>query len=155
MKTIQDLLARKGDAPIYSVGPDDTILQAVTSMVEHNVGAMLVFDKDVIVGIMTERDYLRFITLQGRTARDTPVRELMTHKVIYVTPDTDLDQVMTIMTTQRIRHVPVLTEGRLMGIVSSGDVIKQITKDQKVQLLTLEAYINDSYPGPDQKSAKA
>ena len=148
MKTIKELLEAKGEGPIYSVGPDDSVFDAVTAMVENRVGAMLVKDGEAIAGIVTERDYLRFITVKGRTARDTPVRDIMTPKVIYVTPDTALTEVMAIMTAQRIRHVPVVADKNLLGIVSIGDVVKQISKDQKVQIRTLEEYIADPYPGP-------
>ena len=148
MKTIKELLDDRGQRPIHTVGPDDTVFTAVTTMVEKNIGAVLVAEGESIKGIMTERDYLRFITAQGRTARDTPVRELMTKKVIYVTPDTELNEVMSIMTAERIRHVPVLHEGGLLGIVSIGDVVKQIGQDQEVHIRTLEEYINDPYPGP-------
>ncbi len=148
MKTIRELLEAKGEGPIYSVAPQDTVFDAVTRMVEHRVGALLVKDGETIAGIVTERDYLRFISVKGRTARDTPVRELMTPRVIYVTPDTELNEVMAIMTAQRIRHVPVLDNDNLLGIISIGDVVKQISRDQKVQIRTLEEYIADSYPGP-------
>ena len=143
MKTIKELLDAKGDRPIHSVGPDDSVFVAVTKMVEMNIGAMLVMEGSKIKGIMTERDYLRFITAQGQTARDTPVRELMTKKIIYVTPDTRVNEVMGIMTTERIRHVPVLHDGDLLGIVSIGDVVKQISQDQELHIRTLEEYIND------------
>jgi len=149
MKTIKELLAVKGDGPIHTIGPDESVFAAVTKMVEMNIGAILVTDSDdSIKGIMSERDYLRFITVQGKTARDTPVRELMTSKVIYVTPQTQLTEVMAVMTASRIRHVPVLDGQRLMGIVSIGDVVKQISKDQEVHIRTLEEYISDPYPGP-------
>jgi CBS domain-containing protein len=148
MKTIKELLNDKGDRPIHSVEPDDTVFTAVSKMVEMNIGAMLVMEGSQIKGIMTERDYLRFITAQGQTARDTPVRELMTKKIIYVTPDTRINEVMGIMTTERIRHVPVLHDGGLLGIVSIGDVVKQISQDQELHIRTLEDYINDPYPGP-------
>jgi len=152
MKTIKELLAVKGECPIHTIGPDDTVFAAVTKMVEMNIGAILVTEGETsILGIMSERDYLRFITVQGKTARDTPVRELMTSKVIYVTPMTDLTEVMAIMTSSRIRHVPVMDGEKLMGIVSIGDVVKQISKDQEVHIRTLEEYINDPYPGPSQK----
>ena len=148
MKTIKELLEYKGQGTIHTVEPDDTVFVAVTRMVEMNIGALLVTEGKDIKGIMTERDYLRFITAKGRTARDTPVREVMTGKVIYVTPDTELNEVMTIMTAERIRHVPVLREGELLGIVSIGDVVKRISQDQEVHIRTLEEYINDPYPGP-------
>jgi len=151
MKTIKQLLDKRGPRPIHSVDPDETVFAAVTMMVEKNIGAVLVIKDKGIKGIMTERDYLRFITEKGRTARDTPVRELMTSKVIYVTPDTAVNEVMTIMTAERIRHVPVLLEGELLGIVSIGDVVKQIGQDQEVHIRTLEDYIKDPYPGPAAK----
>jgi len=148
MKTIKELLAHKGQGTVHTVEPEDTVFVAVTRMVEMNIGALLVTEGKDIKGIMTERDYLRFITVKGQTARDTPVSEVMTRKVIYVTPDTELNEVMTIMTAERIRHVPVLNNGDLMGIVSIGDVVKRISQDQKVHIRTLEEYINDPYPGP-------
>jgi len=151
MKTIKELLDYKGQGTVHTVEPDDTVFTAVTRMVEMNSGALLVIEGEGIKGIMTERDYLRFITVKGRTARDTPVKEVMTGKVIYVTPDTELNEVMTIMTAERIRHVPVLREGELLGIVSIGDVVKQISQDQEVHIRTLEEYINDPYPGPTVK----
>lgn len=148
MQTIQELLDNKGNVEVQMIGPDDTVFDAVTRMVELRIGALLVSENNVIVGIMSERDYLRFITVQGRTARTTPVKELMTPKVIYVTPDCSVDEAMAIMTEKRIRHIPVLDEGQLRGIVSIGDVVKQVASNQEVQIRTLEAYINDGYPGP-------
>ncbi len=148
MKTIKELLEHKGQGTVHTVEPEDTVFVAVTRMVEMNIGALLVTEGKDIKGIMTERDYLRFITVKGSTARDTPVSEVMTRKVIYVTPDTELNEVMTIMTAERIRHVPVLNDGALMGIVSIGDVVKRISQDQEVHIRTLEEYINDPYPGP-------
>lgn len=148
MKTIDELLTAKGERPIYSVSPDDTVFDAVTKMVQMNVGAMLVTVDDNICGILTERDYLRFIAAQGRTARTTPVRELMTPKVIYVTPECSLEEVAAIMTEKRIRHIPVLEGVDLKGMVSIGDVVKQISRDQRVQINYLQEYIADTYPGP-------
>jgi signal-transduction protein with cAMP-binding, CBS, and nucleotidyltransferase domain len=154
MRTVRELLEFKGRATIHTIGPDETVFEAVTRMVDLNVGAILVVEDNVIKGILTERDYLRFITERGRTARNTPVNELMTRKVIYVTPDTTLDEAMGIMTEARIRHIPVLSEGRLMGLVSIGDLIKQISNNRKVHIKTLEEYINDRYPGPTAEEAQ-
>ncbi len=148
MKTIKELLELKGQGTVHTVEPNDTVFTAVTRMVEMNIGALLVTENNGIKGIITERDYLRFITVKGRTARDTPVREVMTRKVIYVTPNTELNEVMRIMTAERIRHVPVLDSGKLLGIVSIGDVVRRIGQDQEVHIRTLEEYINDPYPGP-------
>jgi len=148
MHTVRELLAEKGHRTLVYVGPDDTVFEAVTRMVRANVGAILVMDGGRVRGIMTERDYLRFVTELGRTARDTRVLDLMTRKVIYVTPDTSVQQVMAIMTEARIRHVPVMEADALLGLVSIGDCVKRLSQDQEVKLRTLEAYINDSYPGP-------
>jgi CBS domain-containing protein len=153
-KKIKDLLDAKGQRSIITASPDDTVFDAVTRMVENNVGAILITVDDQIRGIMSERDYLRFITIQGRTARDTPVSELMTKKVIYVTPDTVLPEVMAIMTRERIRHVPVLEGQKLLGIVSIGDVVKQISQNQTEQIQVLVEYINDLYPGPSRESTQ-
>lgn len=148
MQTVRELLISKGNRPLVFVGPDDTVFEAVTRMVRANVGAILVMDDRRLRGIMTERDYLRFVTELGRTARDTPVLDLMTRKVIYATPETSIQQLMAIMTEARIRHVPIMEGETLLGLVSIGDCVKQISRDQEVQLRTLEAYISDTYPGP-------
>jgi len=148
MTTIRELLGNKGKGPIHTVTPEETVFAAVTKMVEMNIGAMLVTCEESICGILTERDYLRFVTTQGRTARTTPVSELMTKKVIYVTPDCSLAEVASIMTEKRIRHIPVLEGTELQGIVSIGDVVKQISKDQQVQINYLQEYIAGHYPGP-------
>lgn len=148
MRTVRELLAEKSQRALVSVGPDDTVLEAVTRMVRANVGAILILDEGRVRGIMTERDYLRFVTELGRTARDTPVLELMTRKVIYTTPETCIDDVMAMMTEARIRHMPVMDGDKLVGLVSIGDCVKAISRDREVQLRTLEAYISDTYPGP-------
>ncbi len=147
MKSIQELLDAKGDSPVHCVEPSASVFEAVTRMVDLRVGALIVREEGVVKGIVTERDYLRFITAKGRTARDTPVSELMTTKVIYVTPETGLNEVMNIMTTERFRHMPVMRDGELLGIVSIGDVVKQIRRDQEVHIRVLQEYINDPYPG--------
>ncbi len=152
-KTIQDLLKTKGERPIISVEPDANVFDAVVTMVSNNIGALIIIEGDSVCGIMSERDYLRFIAQQGRTARDTPVHELMTRKVVYVTPDTDLPQVMAIMTEKRIRHVPVMSEKTLLGIISIGDVVKAIGQNQTAQIRVLEEYISDAYPGPARDAA--
>lgn len=153
MRTIKELLDLKGPTTIHSIAPDGTVFEAVTCMVENNIGAILVLADDTIKGIMTERDYLRFITDRGRTARDTLVSDLMTSKVIYLTPDTSLDEAMAIMTEARIRHIPILDGSNLLGIVSIGDLVKQISSNREVQLRNLEEYISDPYPGPGNSSS--
>ncbi len=148
MQSIGELLAAKERPAVVTTTPGATVFEAVTRMVENNIGAILVCEGDDIRGIMTERDYLRFITVQGKTARDTPVSELMTRKVVFVTPDAQLGEVAALMTECRIRHVPVMDQGQLCGIVSIGDVVKQISRNRKAQIRTLEEYIASPYPGP-------
>ena len=114
MKTIKELLDYKGQGAVHTVEPDDTVFTAVTRMVEMNIGALLVTEGEGIKGIMTERDYLRFITVKGRTARDTPVKEVMTSKVIYVTPETELNEVMTIMTSGAASTVCASTSPKIV-----------------------------------------
>ena len=150
MQTVRELLAEKNNRSVVYVGPDDTVFEAVTRMVRANVGAILVMDGGRVRGIMTERDYLRFVTELGRTARDTPVLDLMSRKVIYTTPEASIHEVMALMTEARIRHLPVMEGDTLLGLISIGDCVKAISRDQEVKLRTLEAYISDAYPGPAQ-----
>jgi CBS domain-containing protein len=145
---VKELLARKEITSIYSVAPDASVFEAVTQMAEKNVGAMLVVREGKLMGIITERDYLRLVTVQGRTARDTPVHEVMSRKIIYVEPETSMDEAMSIMTEKRIRHLPVLEGDRIMGVLSIGDLVKAKTEKHEMQIRTLEAYIADQYPGP-------
>ncbi|MCP4291490.1 MAG: CBS domain-containing protein [bacterium] len=149
MRTIQELLKARGYNPVHTIKPSNTLLEAVAFMVDLNIGAVLAVEDNCIKGIITERDYLRFIAGEGHSARDTPVHELMTKKVIYVTPEATLDSAMRIMTKARIRHIPVLENGNLVGMISIGDLVKQISSNQEVQISTLEEYISDNYPGPN------
>jgi CBS domain-containing protein len=115
-------------------------------MVQHNVGSMLIMDDNQIAGIFTERDYLRRIALQGRTSRSTRVEEVMTKDVLYVEPDYTIDECLQIMTTHKCRHLPVVTDGQLDGIVSIGDCVKQVSRDAQSEAHTLKAYITGKYP---------
>ena len=155
MKTIKEILDAKNQTTVQTIGPNESVMDAVTRMVEHNIGAMLVIENNILKGILTERDYLRFVADRGRTARDTAVSELMSRRVVYITPETSMDEAMSIMTDQRIRHLPVMNEGRLMGIVSIGDLVKQTGRNQEAKIRILEDYISDPYPGPTESQAKA
>jgi CBS domain-containing protein len=148
MKRVQDILDQKPSREIFTVAPEESLMNAVMSMVQRNVGALLVTVDARLVGIVTERDYLRFVAAQGRTARETPVREVMTRAVIYVTPSSTVEEAMAIMTEKRIRHLPVLRDGELQGVVSIGDVVKQSAQLREFQIRTLQEYIADNYPGP-------
>jgi CBS domain-containing protein len=145
---VQELLDKKNTSEIYSVAPDASVFEAVTEMVAKNVGAMLVTKDGALVGIITERDYLRLVTVQGRTARDTPVHEVMSRTVIYLTADCTVDEAMSIMTEKRIRHLPILADDAIVGVVSIGDLVSAQAKTREIKIHTLEAYIADQYPGP-------
>jgi CBS domain-containing protein len=112
-------------------------------MVEGNVGALLVYEGDRLAGIVTERDYLRRVTLQGRDERTTPVREIMSSELVFVGPEASVEECMAVMTERRIRHLPVLTENQdVVGIVSIGDVVKFQSREQSVQIRFLTEFIS-------------
>jgi CBS domain-containing protein len=140
MKTVRQLLRAKG-YDIWSVAPDDSVYDALKLMADKNVGAVLVTDAGDLVGILSERDYARKVILKGRTSRDTPVREIMTEKVVYVRPDQTTDECMALMTDKRVRHLPVIEDDRLIGIISIGDVVKAIISEQEFMIEQLENYI--------------
>jgi len=141
MKTLKQLLAGK-DRPLAVVTPSDTVLHALTVMAQHDVGALLVMDGERLVGIFSERDYARKIILQGKTSRDTLVRDIMSDKVAYTTPDTSLDECMAIMTEKHFRHLPVLADdGMVLGMISIGDLVKETISAQQFLIAELERYI--------------
>jgi CBS domain-containing protein len=141
MAKVKDILADKG-REVHQVEPAQTVFQAIEKMVDANCGALLVTQDDEIVGIITERDYLRKVALEGRTSEATEVREIMSSPVLIVEPDTDIDEALALMTDRRIRHLPVVAEGRLEGLVSIGDLVKYKTREQSFQIKYLEEYIS-------------
>lgn len=142
MGTVSDILGAKGHE-VLRIDGAATVLDAVKAMVGGNVGALIVTEGGEISGIVTERDYLRRVTLEGRDERTTPVREIMSAPFVYVGPDATIDECMAIMTERRFRHLPVLTEGReLVGIVSIGDVVKYQSQEQGVHIKFLTEYIS-------------
>lgn len=145
MGRVADLLRAKGSA-IYTISSDQTVYEAIVEMVRHNVGSLVVLEGDDPVGIVTERDYLREVALRGRTSRNTAVRDIMSRTVIVVDPDRSLDDCMAIMTERRVRHLPVIEQGRLVGVVSIGDVVKRLSTDQRVEIRYLTDYITGKYP---------
>jgi CBS domain-containing protein len=145
MGRVADILNAKG-SQIYSIRSESTVYDAVRTMVDHNVGALLVLDGEEVKGIITERDYLREIVLKGRTSRETLVREIMKVQVICVEPNRPVEDCMSIMSSRRIRHLPVIEEGRLVGIVSIGDIVKQRAADREVEIRYLTDYITGKYP---------
>lgn len=130
MRSLKQLLAGKG-AEIYAVGPEASVFDALTMMAEHDIGAVMVFDAGHVVGILTERDYARKGILAGRMSRDTPVRELMTSDVIAVPPDHTVQQCMALMADGGFRHLPVIEAGRLIGVLSVRDLVKEVISYQK------------------------
>ena len=142
MGHVSDILEGKG-RQVLSIEGSATVYEAIAKMVEGNVGALLVNEDGRLAGIVTERDYLRRVTLQGRDERTTPVREIMTSELVYVGPEASIDECMAVMTERRIRHLPVLTDEReVVGIVSIGDLVKFQSKEQSVQIRFLTEYIS-------------
>jgi CBS domain-containing protein len=143
MTTVRDILRTKG-TNVWCVAPDDTVYDALTFMAEKNIGAVLVMDGGHLAGILSERDYARKVDLLGKTAKDTPVRAIMTERVVCVRPDETVEECMALMTDKRVRHLPVLEGDRVTGVVSIGDVVKSIISEQGFIIEQLEHYITGS-----------
>jgi CBS domain-containing protein len=141
MKTIREVLRQKGDT-VHTIGPDATVFEALQRMAELKIGALVVLEGGRPVGLLSERDYARSVVLKGRTSRDTPVREIMARRVIAVRPDQPLEECMALMTERRVRHLPVVDDGQLVGLISIGDAIKAIISEQKFIIEQLEHYIS-------------
>jgi CBS domain-containing protein len=143
MNQLSEILEEKtGD--VLTIDADATVFEAVKQMVEANVGSLLVTVDGEISGIVTERDYLRRVTLEGRIDKETAVREIMTTPLVVVTPQTSVDECMAVMTDRRIRHLPVVQSGKVVGIVSIGDVVKFKSKQQSFEIQHLTDYITAS-----------
>ena len=141
MITLKQMLAAK-NRPLAVVTPDDSIFHALSLMAMHDVGALIVLDGENLVGIFTERDYARKLILQGKSSKETLVREIMSHKVAYVTPTATIDECMALMTEKHFRHLPVLSDdGEVIGIVSIGDLVKATISSQQFLISQLEHYI--------------
>lgn len=143
--TIERILSGR-TGQIWSVSSDATVYDAVALMAEKEIGALMVVDAARLVGIISERDYARKIILQGKHSKDTPVREIMTTDLLTVMPDATVEECMRLMTDHRVRHLPVLHEGALVGVVSIGDLVKEIIRDQAHTIDQLHTYIGGSYP---------
>lgn len=139
---VSDILGGKARGELLTVPSDASVLDAVKQMVEQNVGSLLVTVAGRIEGIVTERDYLRRVTLEGKTDENTPVSEIMSSPLIVVTPDKSVDECMSIMTERRIRHMPVVEGGEVVGVVSIGDVVKFKSSQQSYQIQYLTDYIS-------------
>jgi CBS domain-containing protein len=148
MTTVREILAGKKDAQVYSVSPDASVLDALELMARKDVSAVLVLENDRLVGIFTERDYARKLVLQGRASRDTKIGELMTQNLLTISPTQTVEDVMSIMTENRFRHLPVVDRGKLIGIVTIGDAVKAVIDQQQDTINQLSGYIaGDIAPG--------
>jgi CBS domain-containing protein len=143
--TIRSLLDIKGK-DVYWLSPEESVYQAIELMATKSVGALLVLQDGKLVGILSERDYARKVILKGRHSKETRIKEIMTSPVTYISPVCTIDEAMAIMTKQRIRHLPVVEEERVIGIVSIGDVVKHIIDEQAATIGHLHAYITGQYP---------
>jgi CBS domain-containing protein len=140
MRTVQQLLDEKGH-DIQSVHPDESVYDAIQKLANANIGSLIVVEDDRPVGIFTERDYARSVVLKGKSSPTTPVRDIMTTRVIFVKPEQTVEDCMAIMTDKHIRHLPVLDEEKLVGMISIGDLVKSIIADQKFTIEQLEQFI--------------
>lgn len=141
MKILQRVLDTKG-SEVFSIGPGASVFDALEEMAKRDVGALIVMEDGQVVGIFSERDYARKIILAGKSSRETPVRDIMTDRVIYARPDLTLEQCLALMTDKRIRHLPVLRGDDLIGVVSIGDLVKGIIDDQRFLISQLENYVS-------------
>lgn len=140
MTTVNDLLRSK-PSDIWSVAPDDSVYDTLRLMADKNIGAVLVLDDGRLIGLLSERDYARKLILENRSSRDTPVSAVMTRHVAYVAPDKEIEDCMALMTERHFRHLPVMDEGKLIGLVSIGDLVKTVIADKKFMIEQLEQYI--------------
>lgn len=141
MYTIRTILKNKKGAEVWSVSPEDTVLEAITRMAKLRIGALLVMDGERLVGVLSERDYARKIILQGRRSAETRVAEIMTTEVVTATKDMTAQQCLAMMTEGYFRHLPVIEDERVVGLVSIGDLVKAVIADQQAVIQELERYV--------------
>jgi len=142
MTIVQRLLENKGNV-VWSIAPDASVFEAVQLMADKRVGALMVVEQNELVGVISERDYAREIVLKDRVSRDTPVSAIMTRRVLYVRPDQTLDECMVLMSEKNLRNLPVLDNGRLIGVISMRDVVKDLISEKEFMIAQLENYITD------------
>lgn len=143
--TVRELLNLKGK-DVWSARPNQTVFEALRMLAEKNIGALLVLDEGKLVGIFSERDYSRKVFLLGKSSKETKVEEVMTEDVCFVTPDTNIEECMALFTDKRIRHLPVMEADQLVGVISIGDVVNKIIREQKFTIGELENYITGYSP---------
>ena len=143
MKAVREILLKKGNK-IWSISPDSTIYDALKIMSDKQIGALLVLENDVLHGIVSERDYARKVILEGKSSKSTPVKEIMSSKVIYITLDQSVEECMALMINKRIRHLPVYDNNKLVGVISIGDVVNAIIDEKEFVIDQLVRYITDT-----------
>ena len=142
MKKVAQILRSKSDPTVHAVVPTASMFDALKLMAEKNIGALLIMEGETIVGMLSERDYARKIVLMGRSSKETPVRDVMTCPVMYVGPQQSTEECMALMTEKRLRHLPVLDDGKLIGLISIGDLVKDIISEQNFVIEQLQCYIS-------------
>ena len=140
MRTVRELVDTKTHR-LLSINPEHSVYDALHKMAEHDVGALIVLKEQALVGIFSERDYARKVVLDGRTSKSTPVSDVMTSKVVCVSPDRTADECMALMTEKRVRHLPVIDQKKVLAVVSIGDIVREMISDQKHTIEQLEQYI--------------
>src|SRR5688500_17895187 len=141
MKTVKQLLSAKG-GQVHSIGPDAKVIEALQIMAQKDVGALIVMENGRLAGILSERDYARKVILRGKSSQDVPVREIMTAEVVTVDPARTIAACLGLVTQRRIRHLPVVENGELIGVVSIGDLVKEVIAEQEQTIKQLETYIH-------------
>ena len=141
MKSLKQLLSTKGNQ-VYSIHPDAKVVEALELMAQKDVGALIVLEGSRLVGILSERDYARKVRLRGKSSHDMPVREIMTSDVVTVDPSRTVEECMALVTERRVRHLPVCENDRLLGVISIGDLVKEVIAEQEQTIRQLESYIH-------------
>ena len=141
MRNIKQLLVDKGD-DILTIGPNSSVYDAIKAMADNHVGSLLVMENENLVGIITERDYSKNIILKGKSSKNTPVKDIMVSNVLCVKPKQTVEECMALMTDKRVRHLPVIEDDKIIGIISIGDLVKAIISEQKFMIEQLEHYIS-------------
>ena len=142
MKKVAQILRSKTDPTVHTIAPSVLMFDALTLMAEKNIGALVIMEGETIVGVLSERDYARKVVLLGRSSKETLVREVMTYPVLYVGPQQSTEECMALMTEKRLRHLPVLEDGKLIGLISIGDLVKDIISEQNFVIEQLQFYIS-------------